>query len=113
VRVFNITVSRRKDGNSQRSARPPTQEQQTLTRSDSVRRLRAVPVGRRIGSAVVQRPAAGPRSTATAVRGQVRAATPRPVGGRRRQAERAVQTGTASSVRPPAGVRQAGGPARS
>jgi len=46
------------------------------------------------------------------VRGQVRAATPRPVGDRRGQAERAVQTRPAPGVRPPAGVRQAGGSAR-
>jgi len=47
------------------------------------------------------------------VRGQVRSATPRPAGGGHRQAERAVQTRPAPGVRPPAGVRQAGGPARS
>jgi len=44
------------------------------------------------------------------VRGQVRSATPRPAGGGHRQAERAVQARPAPGVRPPAGVRQAGGP---
>lgn len=46
------------------------------------------------------------------MRGQVRAATPLTVGGRRRQAERAVQTWPTPGVRPPAGVRQTGGPTR-
>lgn len=46
------------------------------------------------------------------MRGQVPAATPRSAGGGRRQAERAMQARPTSSIWPPAGVRQAGGPAR-
>lgn len=73
-------------------------------------RLRAVPVGRRMGSPVFQRSASA-RAVAD-VRGEVAAEASGPAGGRLDQVERAVQTRPAPSVRAPAGVRQAGGPAR-
>lgn len=64
-----------------------------------------------MGSTVFQRSAGRGARTATVVRGEVSAEAPGPAGGRPGQAERAVQTRPGPGVRPPAGVRQAGGPA--
>lgn len=61
-----------------------------------------------MGSAVLRRPAV---RAAANVRGEAAAEAPGPAGGRPDQAERAVQTGQATGVRPPSGVRQAGRPA--